>query len=157
MGNAFLPLRLGGMWVRDARILRCAKPNSCIRSCCEQTGFAPKTPGPTLKRINPQRQLIQLLGFAQRRIHASCSHISAHRRGRKPFPTTLKSFGDRLRTKRLEIGLTQQQLAERLEVSKFQVGLWERGHRQPTDCQWQKLECDLALPATPIRCIPTAE
>jgi ribosome-binding protein aMBF1 (putative translation factor) len=59
------------------------------------------------------------LGFAQRKIHALRTDIPVQRRGRKPFPTTLKSFGDRLRTKRLEMGLTQPELAENLVFQSF--------------------------------------
>ena len=104
-----------------------------------------------------QQQLIQLLGFAQRKIHASHSHIAAHRRGRKPFPTTLKSFGDRLRAKRLEMGLTQQELAQKLEVSKFQIGLWERGLRKPTASESYRLECVLGASCGLLERNPTAE
>jgi transcriptional regulator with XRE-family HTH domain len=63
-------------------------------------------------------------------MHALHSHIASHRRGRKPFPTIWKSFGDLLRTKRVEMGLTQPELAQKLGISKFQIGLWERGLRR---------------------------
>jgi len=33
---------------------------------------------------------------------------------------------------RLEAGLTQEQLSERLKVSRNQVCMWERGRRQPS-------------------------
>lgn len=36
-------------------------------------------------------------------------------------------FGERLKCKRIKLGLTQEQLANKLGVSRFNVANWERG------------------------------
>src|ERR1043166_2390071 len=129
------------MWLQDACILRCAKPNSCI-NC--RWGLILFNVGPGVLGANPvcsQQLLIQLLGFAQRKIRASRTHIPPKRRGRKAFPTTLKSFGDRLRLKRLEMSLAQP----------------ERGQREPNANEACRLESVLGLSVEPLRRSPTAE
>jgi hypothetical protein len=73
------------------------------------------------------------LGFAQGKIHGSRAHIPMQRRGRKPFPTTLKTFGDWLRAKRLILDLRQPQLATKLGISSCRLGLLERNQTPPTD------------------------
>ena len=78
---------------------------------------------------------IQLLGFAQRVIKVSRSHIPMKPKHRKPCPTTVKTLGEKLRVRRLEMGLTQLEMAEKLGISKFKLGHWERGYAQPTEAQ----------------------
>lgn len=43
----------------------------------------------------------------------------------------MAEFGQNLRTERLESGLTQEDLAERLDISVAYVSLLERGGRNP--------------------------
>ena len=55
-----------------------------------------------------------------------------------------------LRQRRIEAGLTQQQLAQKLDVTPAAVGMWERGERCP---RWQvgrKLAEALAIPFSAI-------
>jgi DNA-binding transcriptional regulator YiaG len=78
---------------------------------------------------------IRLLGFSQRHIKALRSDIPVKLRHRKPCPTTVKTLGEQVRIRRLEMGLTQPEMAAKLGVSKFRLGLWERGYDQPTEAQ----------------------
>ena len=50
-----------------------------------------------------------------------------------------KNWGDRLRRLRLERGLTQQELGERLGVSRNTVNRWEIGGRRPSSAMQEKL------------------
>ena len=48
---------------------------------------------------------------------------------RKPF---LRAFGARVRQRRLDLGLTQEALADRAGLHRTYVGMVERGDRNPT-------------------------
>ena len=56
-------------------------------------------------------------------------------RGRKPLPDAhrkeLKTIGDRIRKRRLDLGLRQRDLAQLLGVHVTTVTNWEVGHSQP--------------------------
>jgi transcriptional regulator with XRE-family HTH domain len=52
----------------------------------------------------------------------------------------MKTFGEILREKRTEYGLTMEELANKIGVSYSAISLWERGHRIPNIY----LACDLA-------------
>jgi DNA-binding transcriptional regulator YiaG len=88
---------------------------------------------------SPSPRGIQLLGFSQRHIKVLRSDIPGKLRYRKPCPTTVKTFGEQLRVRRLELRLTQPEMAAKLGVSKFRLGLWERGVAKPTDAQHSNL------------------
>lgn len=64
-------------------------------------------------------------------------------RGQKPpppgYPTKLRTLGDRLRKRRLDLGLRQKDAAERLGVSPDTVRNWEVGRAQPALWQWPAL------------------
>lgn len=55
--------------------------------------------------------------------------------GRKPrssaYPKDLKTLGDHIRQRRLELGLTQLELAEKLGVSEATVVNWETNRGMP--------------------------
>lgn len=57
-------------------------------------------------------------------------------RVRKPLPAHWprdpQTVGERLKRARLELGLTQKELAERLGVAKVTVASWESGRRRPS-------------------------
>lgn len=97
------------------------------------------------------------MGFAQRVIRTSRTHISTERRPRKAFPTTPKTFGEHLRIKRLEMGLTQGTLGEKLGVEKVEVGFWERDQMSPTEAQLSKLVGTLNMTGWLPPTIPTAD
>jgi ribosome-binding protein aMBF1 (putative translation factor) len=88
------------------------------------------------------------LGFAQRKIHASRSHIPTNRKPKKPVPTTIKTLGDYIQTKRFEKGLHQSQLAEALGVPQALIALWEKDRQAPTAEQWTRLAPMLNLDST---------
>ncbi|MBN1356945.1 helix-turn-helix domain-containing protein [bacterium] len=47
------------------------------------------------------------------------------------YPVELKTFGDHIRKKRSEEGLTQRQLADQLQVSRDAISDWELGRSYP--------------------------
>ncbi|MFH1265335.1 MAG: helix-turn-helix domain-containing protein [Planctomycetota bacterium] len=56
-------------------------------------------------------------------------------RGQKPsspaYPRQIQSFGDHLRTRRLDLGLLQREVARRIGVETATVTNWELGHSWP--------------------------
>jgi transcriptional regulator with XRE-family HTH domain len=47
------------------------------------------------------------------------------------YPTSLRTLGDHLRAKRLDLGLTQEQLGRQLRVEKMTVNNWETNRKEP--------------------------
>ncbi|HET6464986.1 MAG TPA: helix-turn-helix transcriptional regulator, partial [Nitrospiria bacterium] len=47
------------------------------------------------------------------------------------FPKTLKTLGDHLRRKRIELGLMQKQVADQLGVDTNTITNWERNRTTP--------------------------
>jgi len=82
---------------------------------------------------------IQLLGFAQRSVRTSRSHIPVDRRQTKPYPTTPKTLGDHIKAKRFEKELSQAELAGMLGVRKPVIQLWEHDRRVPTVTEQKRL------------------
>src|ERR1700674_1396185 len=50
---------------------------------------------------------------------------------RKPYPKHLKTLGDHLRKRRLDLGLLQKDVAEQLGVDAASIGNWETNETQP--------------------------
>jgi len=75
------------------------------------------------------------LGFSQRVIKVLRHDDQPKLRHRKACPTTVNTFGEKLRIKRLAMRLTQPEMAAKLGVSKFRLGLWERGYGEPSESQ----------------------
>lgn len=71
-----------------------------------------------------QRNLIPALPFCHVRLTAPTPPPHA-------YPRELKTLGDHLRKKRLDLGLYQQDVALRLGVSEASVWGWENGHSSP--------------------------
>jgi len=84
--------------------------------------------------------LIALLAISERTIRASRRHIPAKRFPRKAFPLSLKTLGDHLHMKRLEKGFSAKELAQKVNVAKSMIGLWERDVELPKEREWQLLE-----------------
>jgi ribosome-binding protein aMBF1 (putative translation factor) len=97
------------------------------------------------------------LGFAQRKIHASRSHIPTNRKPKKAVPTTVKTLGDYIQTMRFKKGLHQCQLAEALGVPASLIALWEKDRQAPTEDQWTRLAPLLNLDPTFVSLNPTVE
>src|SRR5207244_8195424 len=68
--------------------------------------------------------LIRALPFCHARLQAQKPLASAYLR-------ELKTLADRLRKRRLDLGLRQRDVAERLGVDPMTVNNWERHHTQP--------------------------
>ena len=49
------------------------------------------------------------------------------------------SFGHKIKTLRLKLGLTQAQLADRLNISASTIGMYEQGRREPDNNTLSKL------------------
>lgn len=58
---------------------------------------------------------------------------------------TLESFGQRIRTLRIELNLTQQELADRMFVSRKTIGNWESGNRLPDISMLSRLARNLGV------------
>lgn len=51
----------------------------------------------------------------------------------------MKTVGDRLRRRRLELGLLQREVAERLGVDEATVYNWEGNRTTPAQLQWPQI------------------
>jgi ribosome-binding protein aMBF1 (putative translation factor) len=78
----------------------------------------------------------------------SRSHIFINRQPRKPFPTTLKTFGDRLQVARFESGFLLSELAQKLQIPTILLKRWEQNLETPTKEQWAKIADLLNLTGT---------
>ena len=61
-------------------------------------------------------------------------------KGQKPppagYPTEVRTLGDHLRKRRLDLGLRQKDVAKRLKVNKDTIRNWELGRATPAVWQW---------------------
>ena len=57
--------------------------------------------------------------------------VTASRPIPSAYPRELKTLGDHLRKKRLDLGLLQKEVAQRLGVDTASVTNWEKGHTSP--------------------------
>jgi transcriptional regulator with XRE-family HTH domain len=64
---------------------------------------------------------------------------------RKPFPTSPKTLGDHIQVKRLEKGLSRQQLAQAMRVTVERLNRLENDAQTPTTTEWQALITALSL------------
>jgi transcriptional regulator with XRE-family HTH domain len=57
-------------------------------------------------------------------------------KGQRPlppyYPKSLKTLGDHLRKKRLDLGLLQREVAKKIGTSETSIYNWERGHATPS-------------------------
>jgi transcriptional regulator with XRE-family HTH domain len=58
----------------------------------------------------------------------------------------VKKFGIRLREKRLLLGLSQEELAEKADVHRTYIGMLERGEKNVTLKNIEKIASALCLP-----------
>jgi transcriptional regulator with XRE-family HTH domain len=57
--------------------------------------------------------------------------LSARKPKSEAYPTTLRTYGDHLRAKRLDLGQLQKQVAERIYVDETSVYSWESNRVAP--------------------------
>ena len=57
--------------------------------------------------------------------------LSARKPEKSAYPKGLKTLGDHIRKRRLDLGLLQREVAKVLGVDVDSVCQWEMGHRQP--------------------------
>ena len=79
------------------------------------------------------------MGIAQRTILAFFDHSKEKYSPRKLIPVNVKTLGDHLLLKRIEVDLTQQEVAHKAGVSTRMVRKWECGKACPTEDHWQAL------------------
>ncbi|MGD0949421.1 MAG: helix-turn-helix transcriptional regulator [Candidatus Binatia bacterium] len=60
--------------------------------------------------------------------------LSARKPEHSAYPKELKTLGDHLRRKRVELGLLQREVAEKLGVSEASVWQWESNQTKPKPC-----------------------
>jgi hypothetical protein len=85
--------------------------------------------------------------FTQRTIHVILPNKTEVLRHEKHFPTG--TLGDLIRTRRIEAGLTREQLSEATGIPIYWLGRWERDRSFPNQTEWIKLGKTLKLSATP--------
>jgi ribosome-binding protein aMBF1 (putative translation factor) len=90
---------------------------------------------------------VALLTITERQVTASRSHIPVNRMPRKSFPTTPKTLGDRIQIRRVEMKLSQAELASKIGITKLILRLWESDSQAPKGQEWQKLEALLGIDA----------
>ena len=56
-------------------------------------------------------------------------------KGQKPpskhYPNNINTLGDHIRKRRLDLGLLQREVAERIGLAEQTITIWERQHRKP--------------------------
>src|SRR5262245_4545307 len=72
---------------------------------------------------SPRRARIPMLPFCH-------VHLRAKRTDPR-LPRQLKTLGDHIRKKRIELGLLQREVADLLGVDSQSVNAWERNYREP--------------------------
>jgi len=95
------------------------------------------------------------LDIAQRKIRIKRGHISKKRQRRKAFPTTVKSLGDCIQIARVEMGISQLDLAKIMGVKKRVLSKWEADMEEPTEVQQRILFEYLNLGVTFVSGMPT--
>lgn len=67
------------------------------------------------------------------------------------YPHTPRTLGERIRQRRMDRGLTQHTLAERLGLSSTSVAHWERDLSEPSAACWPAIEGVLGVGLVPER------
>lgn len=62
------------------------------------------------------------------------------------YPRELKTLGDHLRRRRLDLQLLQREVAEQIGVSKDTFRFWECNTTHPLPRQWEGIEMFLGYP-----------
>ena len=65
--------------------------------------------------------------------------FKAKKPNKKPYPEQLKTYGDHLRKKRLDLDLSQPQVAKIIKVDENSITQWELNHTKPQVKQVPKI------------------
>jgi len=65
--------------------------------------------------------------------------LKSKRPNKKPYPRELKTYGDHLRQKRLDLNLSQPQVAKIINVTPDTITNWELNRNEPTLSQIPKI------------------
>lgn len=101
----------------------------------EERSGDPAHGAPHLERVAGAALGIHLTSPVAARAPLRCLFRASGSGGPKPpppgYPKELLTIGDHITKRRLELGLLQREVAERLGVDKATVGDWERGDTEP--------------------------
>jgi len=64
---------------------------------------------------------------------------------RPGYPKQIKHLGHEIKIRRLDLGLLQREVAERIGVSKETVTNWGLGHSRPREDLWERMRRELGL------------
>ena len=65
--------------------------------------------------------------------------LKAKKPNKKPYPKELNTYGDHLRKKRLDLDLSQPQVAKTIQVDENSITQWELNHTKPQVKQIPKI------------------
>jgi len=68
----------------------------------------------------------------------------------KGYPANPQTWGERLRKRRMDLALTQEQLAERLRCTGESIRKWERGQEWPLSRRWSRIGEVLGAEMAPL-------
>lgn len=99
------------------------RPSESERAEAELIHDGPRPGGAPFIPIS-QRTLTPALPFCQLTLRGQRPRLAA-------YPRELNTLGDRARKRRLDLGLLQREVADRLGVDETTVNNWERGRTTP--------------------------
>ena len=95
----------------------------------------PKLASQAKHAIRCAANFVELHDKTATREHPRVAFCHAHRKGPRPlpraYPRVLATIGDHLRKRRLDLGLLQGEVADRLGVTESSVTNWELSRTEP--------------------------
>ena len=110
-----------------------------------------------MRFLRARRKLCELLGIVHRTIKAIFNKNSTGCQTRKRISTKPTTLGDWLHLKRIEMTISQSEVAEQIGVAKSKVRAWEHDELTPTDTELQALSALLPMGTGIPKPNPTAE
>ena len=98
-----------------------------------------------------------LMGICERRWIVPIPKVSLHRRRMRGAPAEPQTLGEHLRVKRIDMGLTQPQLSEKLGVAWQTVERWEHNYRPIRPASRAKIVAFLGFDPVPENPKPAAD
>jgi len=90
-------------------------------------------------------------------IHAIRSCLGPHEKLVKRYPAIPRNLAEHLRKRRLDLGLTQEEAAQRFGISVAAYNGWEGGRGSPSIGKWPKIFDFLGYDPSPPPCNTFAE